>query len=126
MRVRPEFTFDILRPNKMHRSFVLLFVEKGQFTFDISPNVLLAKRFAQTFCIFRTKCSAIRLEPNNSHGPNVLHKRSFAQTTHADQEGPGSTRAGRRAPWCICWAYWDQEAEDCSQGEEGGSTLVPG
>ena len=55
--------------------FVRLFVEKGQFTFDISPNVLLAKRLAQTFCIFRTKCSAKRLEPNNSHGPNVLHKR---------------------------------------------------
>ena len=31
--------------------------------------------WAQTFCIFRTKCSAKRLEPNNSHRPNVLHKR---------------------------------------------------
>ena len=85
--------------HKQNASCILFvhFVEKGQFTFDISPNVLLAKRLVQTFCIFRTKCSGKRLEPNNSHA----RAKRFAQTLgpmavkrNCPRSGPGPSRPG--------------------------------
>jgi hypothetical protein len=76
--------------------YVWFLVEKGQFTFDEVSNVLLAKRLEQTYCTFRTKCSALRLEPNVVHGPNVLHKRSAPMPIkrHEARSGPGTARPG--------------------------------
>ena len=77
--------------------FILHFVEKGQFPFDISANVLLAKRLGQIKCIFRTICSAKRLEPNNSHGPNVLHERSAPMPNG----GPGPSCLSHHGLWAT-------------------------